>query len=156
MGGSTVWSVPKDDDLRGKLIDDHCTWRPEHDRTRLQLQHCPYNIPAFLDLLGRKSLKIAPAADSAWWGVGQSIKAAVDNMGQLRELGHDLLIEVQSRGPPADDDVTIGAHMLRLRDPATKQPLSQARLTQEFLAFLLAGSETTGYTIAWTLCVPLL
>ena len=41
-------------------------------------------------------------------------------------------------------------HLLRLRD-RNGQPLSRARLIEEFAVFFIAGSETTGHTVAWTL-----
>ena len=41
-------------------------------------------------------------------------------------------------------------HLLRLRD-AKGQPLSKARLLEEFAVFFIAGSETTGHTVAWTM-----
>ena len=67
-----------------------------------------------------------------------------------------------------ENDITIGAatscwcaaqglkvcipagHLLRLRDRDGK-PLSRARLIEEFAVFFIAGSETTGHTVAWTL-----
>jgi len=41
-------------------------------------------------------------------------------------------------------------HLLRLRDSNGK-PLSRERLIEEFTIFFIAGSETTGHTVAWTL-----
>ena len=41
-------------------------------------------------------------------------------------------------------------HLLRLRDSNGK-PLSRERLIEEFSIFFVAGSETTGHTVAWTL-----
>lgn len=41
-------------------------------------------------------------------------------------------------------------HLLRLRDGNGK-PLSRERLIEEFSIFFVAGSETTGHTVAWTL-----
>ena len=41
-------------------------------------------------------------------------------------------------------------HLLRLRDRDGK-PLTRARLIEEFAVFFIAGSETTGHTVAWTL-----
>ena len=41
-------------------------------------------------------------------------------------------------------------HLLRLRD-AKGQPLSKKKLIEEFAIFFIAGSETTGHTVAWTL-----
>ena len=39
---------------------------------------------------------------------------------------------------------------MRLRD-SNGNPLSRARLIEEFNIFFIAGSETTGHTVAWTL-----
>ncbi len=47
-------------------------------------------------------------------------------------------------------NVHCSGHLLRLRD-AKGQPLSKARLVEEFAVFFIAGSETTGHTVAWTL-----
>ncbi|KAK9819257.1 hypothetical protein WJX81_005098 [Elliptochloris bilobata] len=62
-----------------------------------------------------------------------------------------LLAELRARGPPADDDTTIAAHLLRMRDPATGLPLSDEQLLPEVSIIFAAGLETTGHTIAWTL-----
>ena len=45
--------------------------------------------------------------------------------------------------PIPEDDHSIVAHLLRLRDPQGR-PLSKERLVQEFFIFFLAGAETTG------------
>lgn len=63
---------------------------------------------------------------------------------------------MKARGEPAEDDVTIAAHLLRLRDPVTKQPLSDELLAGEFGMFFTAGLETSGNAISWTLYAPLL
>ena len=41
-------------------------------------------------------------------------------------------------------------HLMRLRD-SNGNPLSRDRLIEEFTVFFIAGSETTGHTVAWTL-----
>lgn len=45
---------------------------------------------------------------------------------------------------------STAGHLLRLRDSHGK-PLSRERLIEEFSIFFVAGSETTGHTVAWTL-----
>ncbi len=62
-----------------------------------------------------------------------------------------LLAEVRARGKPAPGDVTIAAHLLRIRDPATGAPLPDDRLAAEAGVFFTGGFETTGHTIAWAL-----
>ena len=63
---------------------------------------------------------------------------------------------MKARGEPREEDVSIAAHLLRLRDPVTKQPLSDELLAGEFGMFFTAGLETSGNAISWTLCAPLL
>ena len=59
----------------------------------------------------------------------------------------DLVAEIEARGPPKDDDMSIAARLMRLTDPQTGGPLSQARKRGEVGAFFVAGSETTGKTL---------
>ena len=59
--------------------------------------------------------------------------------------------QVKARGELRADDVSIAAHLLRLRDPATGQPLPDALLSGEFGMFFSAGLETSGNAISWTL-----
>ncbi len=68
----------------------------------------------------------------------------------MRAIIAGLVEECQTRPPTAEDANSIAGHLLRLRDPAGR-PLSGARLMEEFSVFFIAGSETTGHTIAWTL-----
>ena len=64
-----------------------------------------------------------------------------------------LLHQVRAMGPPLDNDASVAAHLLRLRDPATGERLSDALLAGEFGMFFTAGLETSGNAISWTLCV---
>ena len=48
------------------------------------------------------------------------------------------------------DMMSRAGHLLRLKD-AQGRPLTKARLMAEFAIFFIAGSETTGHTVAWTL-----
>jgi fatty acid synthase len=61
-----------------------------------------------------------------------------------------LVAEVKSRGPPAADDVTIAAHLLRLTDPRTGRPLDDALLAGEFGVYFTAGIESAGNALTWT------
>jgi fatty acid synthase len=68
----------------------------------------------------------------------------------MRAIIANLVQECKERPPTDEDANSIAGHLLRLRDPAG-QPLSMARLMEEFTIFFIAGSETTGHTIAWAL-----
>ncbi len=61
--------------------------------------------------------------------------------------------QVKARAEPGPEDVSIAAHLLRLRDPATGGPLPDALLAGEFGVFFAAGIESAGNAISWTLCV---
>lgn len=43
---------------------------------------------------------------------------------------------------------SVAAHLMRISNP---QPLSQEELAANFSIFFVAGTETTGHSIAWTL-----
>ncbi|GAB4815787.1 hypothetical protein N2152v2_002833 [Parachlorella kessleri] len=62
-----------------------------------------------------------------------------------------LLKTLKDRGPPADADMSLAAHLLRLRDPFTGGPLPDERLLPEIASLFIAGFDTTGHTMAWTL-----
>lgn len=62
-----------------------------------------------------------------------------------------LQTQVKARGKPADDDVSIAAHLLRLTDPVSNQPLPDDLLAGEFGLFFSAGIESAGNAISWTL-----
>ena len=49
--------------------------------------------------------------------------------------------------------MTVAAHLLRLRDPVTNEPLPDDLLAGEFGVFFGAGVETSGNAISWTVCV---
>ena len=59
--------------------------------------------------------------------------------------------QVKARGLPDAEDVSIAAHLLRLRDPATGQTLPDDLLAGEFGLFFSAGIESAGNAISWTL-----
>ena len=62
-----------------------------------------------------------------------------------------ICAQVKARGPLDAEDVSIAAHLLRLRDPATGQPLPDDLLAGEFGLFFSAGIESAGNAISWTL-----
>ncbi|KAK9826393.1 hypothetical protein WJX81_007038 [Elliptochloris bilobata] len=66
-------------------------------------------------------------------------------------LLEQVLQEVRAREPPGASDVSLMAHLLRLVDPATGRPLSDAQLLPELGIVFVAGMETSGKTMGWTL-----
>ena len=65
-----------------------------------------------------------------------------------------VLEDVRARGPPDAADVSLMAHLLRIVDPATGAPLTDAQLLPEVGIVFVAGMETSGKTMGWTLCAP--
>ena len=64
----------------------------------------------------------------------QDVRRGKRDLGAFQDMMRALLAELRARGPPADDDTTIAAHLLRMRDPATGQPLSDDQLLPEVRA----------------------
>ena len=63
----------------------------------------------------------------------------------------ELVAEVKARGPPSQDDESIAAHLLRLRDPSKGDlPLDDAALANEFGVYFAAGIESAGNAMTWT------
>lgn len=58
---------------------------------------------------------------------------------------------MRARGPPADADDSIAAHLMRITDPNTGQLLSDESLLPQVSVLFWAGFDTTGNTMAWTL-----
>ncbi|GLC45487.1 hypothetical protein PLESTM_001741000 [Pleodorina starrii] len=60
--------------------------------------------------------------------------------------------DIQSRGPPADDDTSFAAQLARLADPALgSAALSDAQICAEIATVMVAGYETTANTMTWLL-----
>ena len=59
--------------------------------------------------------------------------------------------KVKARGPPSEEDSSIGAQLMRLRDPSTGQALADEYLLPQMSVLFWAGFDTTGNTMAWTL-----
>lgn len=81
----------------------------------------------------------------------QAVRKGEQDFNDFRGIMSDLLTEVKSRGPPKDSDVSVAAHLLRIRDPATGNPVPDDRLSAEIGVLFTGGFETTGHTIAWAL-----
>ena len=60
-------------------------------------------------------------------------------------------IQMRARGPPGDDDDSIAANLMRIRDPNTGELLSDDVLLPQVSVLFWAGFDTTGNTMAWTL-----
>ena len=72
-------------------------------------------------------------------------------LAHFRILMRGILDSLKAEGAGSEDDVTIGGHLLRLRDPSTGRHLPDDRLAAEIGVFFTGGFETTGHTIAWAL-----
>lgn len=64
----------------------------------------------------------------------------------------ELKDEIKARGPVQDDDVSIAAHLLRLKQPETGLPLPDDLLAAEFGVYFAAGIESAGNALTWTMC----
>lgn len=60
-------------------------------------------------------------------------------------------MQVKARGPPSEEDSSIGAQLMRLQDPRTGEPLADEFLLPQMSVLFWAGFDTTGNTMAWTL-----
>lgn len=59
-----------------------------------------------------------------------------------------LLKEIIDRGEPAEDDQSVAAQLMRVRN---KEGIFDERLLSEIGMLLVEGFETTGHTVGWTL-----
>ena len=60
-------------------------------------------------------------------------------------------LQIKDRAPPADDNDSMAAHLMRIQDPTTGQLLSDELLLPQVSVLFWAGFDTTGNTMAWTL-----
>ena len=60
-------------------------------------------------------------------------------------------MQVKARGPPSEEDSSIGAQLMRLQDPRSGQPLADEFVLPQMSVLFWAGFDTTGNTMAWTL-----
>ena len=58
---------------------------------------------------------------------------------------------MKARGPPGEEDRSIAAQLMRLRDPRTGRALADEYLLPQMSVLFWAGFDTTGNTMAWTL-----
>ncbi|KAK9812852.1 hypothetical protein WJX72_004712 [[Myrmecia] bisecta] len=70
---------------------------------------------------------------------------------EFRQIIAALVAEMKARGPPPDSDTSVGAQLLRLRDPKTGAPLPDHKLAAEVGTFIMGGFETTAHTLSFTL-----
>jgi cytochrome P450 len=84
----------------------------------------------------------------------QEVRRGTDAMQRTQDMARALLAHVKAGAP---EPRSIAAHLLALADPTAPgaPPLADARLCSEHLTFLLAGTETTGHSIAWLSAGPL-
>ena len=62
-----------------------------------------------------------------------------------------VLVQLKAGGPPSEEDSSIGAQLMRLRNPRTGAPLADEFLLPQISVLFWAGFDTTGNTMAWTL-----
>ena len=62
-----------------------------------------------------------------------------------------MRLQMRDKGPPRDDDESMAAHLMRIKDPTTGQPLADEWLLPQVSVLFWAGFDTTGNTMAWTL-----
>lgn len=76
----------------------------------------------------------------------QDVRKGMADFARFRAMMAGLLSEIKARGEPRPDDMSVAAHLLRIRD-AKGQPLPDDRLAAEIGVFFTGGFETTGHTI---------
>lgn len=81
----------------------------------------------------------------------QDVRKGEQDFADFRGIMSELLKEIKGRGPPHATDVSVAAHLLRIRDPATGEPVPDDRLAAEIGVLFTGGFETTGHTIAWAM-----
>ncbi|PXW87804.1 cytochrome P450 [Nitrosomonas sp. Nm84] len=68
---------------------------------------------------------------------------------QLDQIVHELIARRRKQGVVGDNDMLD--RLLAVRDAKTGEGMSETQLRDEIVTLLLAGHETTGTAIAWTL-----
>jgi len=89
-----------------------------------------------------RSLKELPRG---WFRNGEKGQRSFDHF--QREMVA-LLKKLKLRGPPAADDFSIAAQLMRIADNGS---VSYERILSEIGILFVEGFETTGHTISWTL-----
>eukprot|EP00798_Chlamydomonas_sp_ICE-L_P016950 gene16951-23225_t len=59
--------------------------------------------------------------------------------------------ELKSRGEPADDDFTMGAAIMKLKDPETGERMDDDKLMANMAAMLIGGFDTGSSALSWLL-----
>ena len=81
----------------------------------------------------------------------QNVRAGKQQMQRFQQEMRQLVAELKARGPPSADDVSVAAHLLRLTDPSTGQPLADDLLASECGVYFAAGIESAGNALTWTM-----
>ena len=121
-----------------------------------------YKLLWFSQVNSQAASGIVPVASRCWpyksaaCGLGpwQEAVKGRRTMDRWYALLERVLEDVRARGLPGLADVSLMAHLLRIVDPATGAPLTDAQLLPELGIVFVAGMETSGKTMGWTLCAP--
>eukprot|EP00798_Chlamydomonas_sp_ICE-L_P025036 gene25036-10683_t len=62
-----------------------------------------------------------------------------------------MLEELKSRGEPADDDFTMGAAIMKLKNPETGERMDDDKLMANMAIMLIGGFDTGSSTLSWLL-----
>ena len=84
-------------------------------------------------------------------GDKQAGREAASHFKEFHSITRELLAEMKASEEAGEEGASIGAHLLRIRD-AAGQKLPDERLLPHIGMFFFAGFDTTGHTMAWTLC----
>jgi len=70
---------------------------------------------------------------------------------RTKELFNAVYEAVKSRGEPPADDQSIGANLMRIKNPSTGQPFPEEIVLANLTIMLIAGYDTTAATCMWAL-----
>ena len=80
----------------------------------------------------------------------QSARKGERDLRQVHIIIRDLLQKLRKADPQTMGN-TIAGQLLRLKDPATGEPMCDDVIMPEIGTMFLAGFETSGHTEAWAL-----
>jgi fatty acid synthase len=114
-------------------------------------------VADLMDVLHRAESEVElqmgdPLREWTWWLSAEGRRAA-DSYRKYQGIMLQLLRGMQQRmgtSPPLSNQ-SLGAYMLRLRDPKTGQPLPDERLLPHIGMIYFAGTDTTAHTMAFAL-----
>ncbi|KAF6256430.1 cytochrome P450 [Scenedesmus sp. NREL 46B-D3] len=118
-------------------------------------------FPWVLQLCDKAVRHVNSSSSAAAAGSGAAAAAAIDAMRWRRDVQrgrsalaiHDQLMSAKLRAQLASPppEYTITGHLLKVRDPATGQPLSFDQMKAEMAIIMAAGFETTSNALVWTM-----